>query len=82
MSAETVPVADLLAALCDDARPPRLALRVGEAAQALGVSADYFHARIAPELRIVRDGRTKLVPVAELTRWLDEHAAYAIGRAA
>lgn len=60
-------------------QPPRLALRVSEAAAALGVSVDYFSARIAPDLRVVRDGRTKLVPVEELRRWLDEHAAYAIG---
>jgi hypothetical protein len=60
-------------------RPPRLALRVTEAAAALGVSVDYFTTRIAPDLRIVRDGRTKLVPVTEITRWLEKNAAYALG---
>ena len=81
MSAAIVPVADILVALHASTRPTRLALRMGEAAEALGVSPDYFAARIAPQLRIVRDGRTKLVPVMELTRWLDENSAYAIGRA-
>lgn len=63
------------------ARPPdghRLAYRMGEAAEVLGVSPDYFAAKIAPDLRMVRDGRTKLIPAAELRRWLDEHAAYAL----
>ena len=31
---------------------PRLALRVGEAAQALGVSDDYFSLHVAPELAV------------------------------
>lgn len=56
---------------------PRIALRLGEAADALGVSHDYFRKYIAPELRIVRVGRVQLVPVSELRRWIDEHASYA-----
>lgn len=60
------------------ASPARLSLRLGEAADALGVSHDHFHKHIAPELRIVREGRVQLVPVAELQRWLDTHASYAI----
>ncbi len=54
---------------------PRLALSPDEAAQSLGVSRDYFDAHIAPDLRIVRRGRRKLVPIAELERWLDRAAA-------
>lgn len=53
----------------------RLALRVGEAAQALGVSADYFAVHLAPELRWVRRGAVKLVPVAEIEAWLEREAA-------
>jgi hypothetical protein len=56
----------------------RLALRVEEAATALGVSHDFFAEHIAPELRIVRRGRVKLVAVNELERWLDKNAAYAL----
>lgn len=52
---------------------PALALGVQEAAAALSVSYDTFHEQIEPGLRIVRLGRRKLVPVAELQRWLDEH---------
>lgn len=60
---------------------PRIALRIEEAAVSLGVSGDYFALKIAPDLRIVRDGRMKLVPVAELARWVDENAAFALGGA-
>jgi hypothetical protein len=44
----------------------------------LGVSRDFFDEHIAPELRIVRVGRRRLVPVKELERYLDRHAARAI----
>jgi hypothetical protein len=60
------------------ARPvgvPRLALRVGEAARALGVSDDHFSGHIAPELRWTRRGAVKLVAIAELERWLRESAS-------
>jgi hypothetical protein len=29
-------------------------------------------------LRVVRRGRRRLVPVRELERWLEEHAAFAL----
>jgi excisionase family DNA binding protein len=58
--------------------PPRLAFRLEEAAATLGVSHDYFAKNIAPELRVVRHGRVRLVPRSELERWLDANAAYAI----
>jgi excisionase family DNA binding protein len=53
----------------------RLALAPNEAAEALGVSRDFFDQHIAPELRIVRRGRRRLVPIRELKRWLSEHAS-------
>lgn len=53
---------------------PALALSIEDAAAALSVSWDTFHNHIAAELRIVRIGRRKLVPVAELEKWLDQHA--------
>ena len=53
---------------------PRLALSPEEAAAALGVSRDFFDGHVLPELRVVRRGRRRLVPVRELERWL-EHAA-------
>lgn len=57
---------------------PRLALSVQEACDALGVGWDFWREQVAPEVRIVRRGRRKLVPVAELERWLDAHAELAL----
>jgi excisionase family DNA binding protein len=54
---------------------PRLALSTAEAAAALGVSPDFFAEHVAPELRVVRRGRKKLVAVTELERWLEANAA-------
>ena len=57
---------------------PRLALSSDEAAAALGVSRDFFDEHIAHELRVVRRGRRKLIPVPELERWLAAAAALTI----
>ena len=54
---------------------PRLALSVAEAAEAIGVSEDFFREHVALELRWVRRGRKKLVSVRELETWLEESAA-------
>ena len=59
---------------------PRLALSPEEAAHALGVSRDYFDLHVVPELRIVRRGRRRLVPIKELERWLDDSASRALER--
>ena len=56
----------------------RLALDVGEACAALGVGWDFWQEHVAPEVRIVRRGRRKLVAVAELTRWLEDNAELAL----
>jgi excisionase family DNA binding protein len=53
---------------------PALALSVKQACASLGVSWDTWHEHIEHEVKIVRIGRRKLVPVRELERWLDEHA--------
>lgn len=60
---------------------PRLALSVSEACDALGCSWDFFAEHVAPELRVVRRGRRKLIAVAELARWLDENAESALPHA-
>ncbi len=52
----------------------RLALSPAEAAQALGVSRDFLDQHVLPELRIVRRGRRRLIPMRELERWLDQQA--------
>jgi hypothetical protein len=58
---------------------PRIALTPAEAAAAIGVGPDFFDANIAPELRLIRRGRKRLVPVTELERWATENASRAIG---
>lgn len=59
-------------------RPERLSYSKSEAAAALGVSVDFFDEHVQPELRIVRCGRRRLVPRAELERWLEQSAARAL----
>ena len=66
-----------LVTLRERAPIPRLALRPEEAAEALGVSRSFFYDSILPELQIVRIGRVRMVPVAELERWLDSQASRA-----
>lgn len=53
---------------------PRIALTPAEAAAAIGVGPDFFDANVAPQLRLIRRGRKRLVPVAELERWVVENA--------
>lgn len=53
---------------------PRLALTREEAAAAAGMSIQTFERYVQPTIRLVRLGRKRLVPVAELERWVDAHA--------
>lgn len=53
---------------------PPLALTRGEAAEALGIGLTTFKEQVQPELRIVRRGKVRMIPVAELERWLADHA--------
>jgi hypothetical protein len=55
---------------------PRIALTPAEAAAAIGVGPDFFDAYVAPDLRLIRRGRKRLVPVAELERWAAENAEW------
>jgi excisionase family DNA binding protein len=55
--------------------PGRLALTPDQAAEALGVSRDFFDKHVIHELRVVRRGRRRIIPVASLVNWLDAHAA-------
>jgi hypothetical protein len=55
---------------------PRVTLRVpGEAAEAMGVSVEYFNEHVKPHLRLIRAGSLVHVAVRELERYADEHAA-------
>jgi len=57
----------------------RLALSKTEAAEALGVSVDFLEDHVLPELRVVRVGRRRLIPLAELERWLAQHSERVLG---
>jgi len=59
---------------------PRIALTPPEAAAAIGVGPDFFEENVAPELRLIRRGRKRLVPVAELERWTAENSERAMER--
>ena len=50
---------------------PRVALTREEAAAALGMSLDSFERHVQPDLRLIRRGKLRLVPVSELVRWAD-----------
>jgi hypothetical protein len=53
---------------------PRIALTKAEAAASLGISVTKFDEMVAPDVRMIRDRRTRLIPVVELERWVIEHA--------
>ena len=57
---------------------PRVALTREEAALSLGMSLDSFERHVQPSLRMVRLGRMRLVPLTELSRWLDDHAEHTL----
>jgi hypothetical protein len=54
---------------------PRIALTPSEAAASIGVGPDYFDEHVAPYLRLIRRGRKRLVPVAEIERWVAQSAS-------
>jgi hypothetical protein len=51
---------------------PRVTLSREEAAAALGIGLDSFERHVQPDLRMVRRGRLRLVPIVELERWATE----------
>lgn len=54
-----------------------LALPVDRAAAALGLSENHFRRDVLPQVRSVKVGKTRIVPVVELERWLYLHARFA-----
>lgn len=61
----------------DRPSPPRLGLTVEEAAKAVGISESSFKRHVQPELRIVRRGSLRIIPVPEIEKWLEGNATLA-----
>jgi excisionase family DNA binding protein len=53
----------------------RLALTRREAAEALGISLNSFERHVQPEVKVVRRGKLRLIPISDLERWLEENAS-------
>ena len=53
---------------------PHFALTREDAAAALGMSLDSFERYVQPDVQLVRRGRMRLVPPAELERWVEQNA--------
>ncbi len=52
----------------------RLTYSIGEAAELLGTSRDFFDARIRADLKLIRVGRLVRVPRVELEKWVEQNA--------
>lgn len=59
---------------------PRFALTRPEAAESLGMSLDSFERYVQSDLRLIRHGKLRLVPVVEIERWVAEQAALTFER--
>jgi hypothetical protein len=55
---------------------PRLALPIDQAAAAVGLSETNFRSNVLPQIRSIKVGRTRIVPVLELERWLYLNARF------
>jgi hypothetical protein len=58
----------------------RVVLSRQEAALSLGMSLDSFERHVQPELRLIRRGKLRLVPLAELERWANDNAESVFSR--
>ena len=50
----------------------QLLLTLEQAAQRCAMSVKSFRRHVLPHIKVVQVGRMKLVPVAELERWVEE----------
>jgi excisionase family DNA binding protein len=46
-----------------------------EAAAAIGVGRSFFYENVLPDLRVIRLGRKRLIPLRELEAWTDRAAS-------
>ena len=61
-------------------RTSKLLVSRVEAAEMLSMSVDSFERFVQEDVKLVRQGRLVLVPVAELERWVRENAAITLDR--
>jgi excisionase family DNA binding protein len=54
---------------------PRRALTPDEAATSIGVGRSFFYEHILPDLRVIRLGRKRLIPMRELEAWTERAAS-------
>src|SRR3954451_22404119 len=74
---QTTPLMDSRYAMPNRPSPPRLGFTVEEAAEAIGMSESSFKRHVQPELRIVRRGSLRIIPLPEIERWLEGNASFA-----
>lgn len=53
---------------------PPIAVTRETAAEMVGMSVDSFERHVQPEVRLIRRGKLRLVPVEELRRWCEANA--------
>jgi hypothetical protein len=58
----------------DNPTVPPITLTKPAAAAALGISTDSFERHVQPHIAVIRRGRLRLFPVAELERWAHKNA--------
>lgn len=58
---------------------PRIALTREEAAASVGMSLSHFVRHVQPDLKLLRTGSCRQIPVAELERWVRDHSTLAGG---
>jgi hypothetical protein len=56
---------------------PSLALPIDQAAASLGLSENHFRRHVLPQVRSIKIGQMRIVPVIELERWLYLHGRFA-----
>lgn len=60
---------------------PAIALSECEAAAALGMGVTSFREYVLPDVKVIRRGKLRLYPVAELERWATENAERVLQKA-
>lgn len=58
---------------------PRITLTREEAAASLGLSLSSFERHVQPDLKLIRLGSARLIPVSELSAWAERQASLAYG---